>query len=335
MSISMDIPGEFLGLVDLGKVIVRGTILKDAKTGKIVGHLRESKNLIDMVSRIPANPVEMVSGLVQCASSIAANYQLHEQGIKIDFLVDQVKKLAGLAEFTAKVSSVGAIASLATFALCASKFKAIDERLNTIETKVDEIIDRLESLKKDNDKREIRGYLAEIKSSFDYLLPNASQTRIENIQGNLSKGFSGINGYLKDKIYDVPEQLDFNDVIFLYDVLIITAMGEFRGFVILNDIQGAKHILQLRKADLSDLKKSFSHISKSIRLDSDLKNYQLLEKTNQFEELVNNVTACYADFDSQRVIVSEYIDKKGLSLKNYYEEIESDNNSNGIIVVPH
>jgi hypothetical protein len=153
MSIIMNVPEAFSTAYKLGKVVKYGTILKDANTGKIVAHLAESKNLINLASSIQSNPTQIATGLVSSVSSLAANYQLYnqnikldQQSIKIDNLLNQVKSLTGLTHFTAVVSSVGAIASVATFALCAVKFKAIDSRLNTIEKKVDGIIEKLESI---------------------------------------------------------------------------------------------------------------------------------------------------------------------------------------------
>lgn len=350
MSIIVDIPEAFSTAHKLGKVVRYGTVLKDVNTGKIVAHLAESKNLIDLISKIPANPAQMVTGLVNAASSVAANYQLYnqsiqlteqgiqlaEQGKKLSQLAEQVTSLSGLTKFAVGLSGVGAIASVATFALCATKFKAIDNRLNNIETKVDAVLDRLERQERNTEKREVRAYLCEIKSSFDYLIPTASRSKVEEIQRDLSRGFSGINIYLKDKIQSSPKQVDIDDVIFLYNTLTITAMGEFRGFVILNDVQGAKHILHKRKTDLNDLKKSLAHISHAVKADDNkLSNEQLKEKKDQFELLVNNVMACYADFDSQGLIVSEYLDKKKIQLKHYYEDMENDDTQNGIIVVPH
>jgi Holliday junction resolvasome RuvABC endonuclease subunit len=350
MSIIVEIPEAFSTAYKLGKVVRYGTVLKDVNTGKIVAHLAESKNLIDLISKIPTNKVQMVTGLVNAASSVAANHQLYnqsiqlteqgiqlaEQGKKLSQLVEQVTSLSGLTKIAVGLSGVGAIASVATFALCATKFKAIDNRLNNIETKVDAVLDRLELQERNTEKREVRTYLCEIKSSFDYLIPTASRSKVEEIQRDLSRGFSGINIYLKDKIQSSPKQVDIDDVIFLYNTLTITAMGEFRGFVILNDVQGAKHILHKRKTDLNDLKKSLAHISQVIKADDNkLDNEQLKDKKDQFELLVNNVMACYADFDSQGLIVSEYLDKKKIQLKHYYEDMENDDTQNGIIVVPH
>jgi hypothetical protein len=343
MSIIMDVPEAFSTAYKLGKVVKYGTILKDANTGKIVAHLAESKNLINLVSSIPSNPTQIATGLVSSVSSLAANYQLYnqnikldQQSIKIDSLLDQVKNLTGLAQFTAVVSSVGAIASVATFALCAVKFKAIDNRLNTIEKKVDGMIEKLESIQSNNDKREIRTHLTGIKSSFDYLIPSASKSKIEDIQRDLSRGFSGLNIFLKDKIYANPTLIDLDDVNFLYNVLTIAAMGEFRGFIILDDTQGAKHILHQRKSDLRDLKKSLIYISKALCSDENkLTNSQLNDKKEQFKSLVNNVTDCYADFDSQGIIVSEYLDKRKIRLKHYYEDMENEDTNDAIVVIPH
>ena len=335
MSILFEIPEAFSSSYKLGKVIRYGTVLKDAKTGNIVAHLTESKSLIDLVSKATTNPVQMVTGLVDAASSIAANYQLHNQNIKIDFLTDQVTSLAGLTKSALQLSGVGAIASVATFALCATKFKAIDNRLNNIEQKVDLILDRLQSAEKNNEKREVRSYLCEIRSSFDYLIPTASTSRIENIQQNLSRGFTGINSYLQDKIQVSAKNIEIEDVIFLYNTLIITAMGEFRGFVILNDTQGAKHILQKRRNDLSELKKLFIEISKSKRSDSNISIRHLDEYKSQFSTLVNNVTSSYADFDSQLLILNNYIEKGNIPLKKYYENIENNDKDHGLIVMHH
>jgi hypothetical protein len=335
LSILFEIPEAFSSSYKLGKVIRYGTVLKDVKTGNIVAHLTESKSLIDLVSKAPTNPVQMVTGLVDAASSIAANYQLYNQNIKIDFLTEQVTSLAGLTKSALELSGVGAIASVATFALCATKFKAIDNRLNNIEKKIDLILDKLQLTEKNNEKREIRSYLCEIRSSFDYLIPTASASRIENIQQNLSRGFTGINSYLQDKIQVSAKDLEVEDVIFLYNTLTITAMGEFRGFVILNDTQGAKHILQKRRNDLRELKKLFIQISKSKRLDPNISTNQLDEFKSEFTTLVDNVTSCYADFDSQLLIVNEYIDKDNIPLKKYYENIENNDKDYGLIVIPH
>ena len=160
MSIIVDIPEAFSTAYKLGKVVRYGTVLKDVNTGKIVAHLAESKNLIDLISKIPANPAQMVTGLVNAASSVATNYQLYnqsiqlaEQGKQLSQLAEQVTSLAGLTKFAVGLSGVGAIASVATFALCATKFKAIDNRLNNIETKVDAVFDRLERQERNTEKR--------------------------------------------------------------------------------------------------------------------------------------------------------------------------------------
>jgi hypothetical protein len=342
MSIIVDIPEAFSSAYNLGQVVRYGTILKDVNTGQIVAHLAESKNLIDLASAITLNPLQMTTGLVSAASSITANYQLYNQGIQlteqsiqISRLAEQVTSLSGLTQIGVALSGVGAVASVATFALCASKFKAIDNRLNSIERKVDGIIDSLEELKRDTENREVRACLVGIKSSFDYLTPTASSSKIVQIERDLSHGFNGISSYLKNKIHNSPKKIDINDVIFLYNTLMITAMGEFRCSVISNNSQTAKHILHKRRLDFHDLKKSFVYISQAIRADKTLSNKQLESKKQQFELLVNNVMACYADFDSQGLIVSEYLDKRKIQLKHYYEDIESDDSQNGIVVMPH
>ena len=56
MSIIVEIPEAFSKAYKLGKVVRYGTVLKDVNIGRIVAHLAESKNLIDLVSKIPANP---------------------------------------------------------------------------------------------------------------------------------------------------------------------------------------------------------------------------------------------------------------------------------------
>lgn len=330
----MDIPEKLADEVASGKVIRYGAILKDVNTGRIVGHLKESKDLINLVSKVPVNPVQMVSGVVECASSLAANYQIHQQGIKIDYLATQVKNLTGVVKFAATASSISAIASIGTFALCAAKFKAIDDRLRIIEKKTDTIIEGIEAIRTDNEKRELRQYLTQIKGSFDYLLPTSSKTRVENIQGNLSTGFVGIHSFLKYKAAEAPQKLNLDDVMFLYNVLVITAMGELRGFAILDDAQGAKHLLNQRSSDLIGLKDSFLNIANAAN-DSKLPFDQIGKKCVQLENFVTNLIPCYANFDSQRLIVSEYIENQSIGLKKYYEEIEDDEKYSGIRFISH
>ena len=331
MSFLMDVPAQFAVKYGLGEIVRYGSILKDAKTGLIVAHLRETPALVNLISQMPVNPVNMLSGLVQASSSLVANYQLYNQSnqladiaLQVNSLQGQLSTLTGVVKSTVAIGSIGAVASMATFALCAMKFKAIEDRLKLVENQTTEILSKLKEIDSNNDKREVRAYLNKIITSFDYLLsPSISKTTIEIKQHGLTEGFNGLNNYVKYQIDKDSLSIDLSSIQFVYNVMLMAAMGEFRGFVILNDIEGANYLLKKRMSDFICLNKYLTNITQKLLLDKVLTNSELLEKEKQLKPFVTEIVDSCVEFDCQRLIVSEYLMKNRISIKRYYEEIDS------------
>lgn len=340
MSYLMDVPAEFAAKYALGKVVRYGSMLKDAKTGKFVAQLRETPALINLISKMPINPVNMVSSLVNSGSSLVANYQLYNQGkqltdigSKINSLQGQLSLLTGMAKSNVVIGVIGSTASLATFALCAIKFKAIEDRLESIENNTTAILHSLKEMDKHNDERELRTYLSKVTSNFDYLLsPLISKNTIENRQQGLAEGFDGLNYYLKYQIDKNGLLENLNSIRFIYDVMLIAAMGEFRGFIMLNNIEGANYILKKRVERFVFLNKCLANIVDKLLLDETSTNSYLLQKEKELRPFVTGIKDSLVEFDCQRLIVSEYLMKNNISIKKYYEEID-DGNSELIKVV--
>jgi predicted small secreted protein len=350
MSISVDIPKHLLEAFKSGQLQRYGVILKDVKTGQIVGHLRETKNFIDLIGKIPANPIQMVSSLVEAGSGLAANYQLYKQNIKLDSVSNQIdvlsKQIDVLAFQNAKMnellkviglaSGVGAVASLATFAICISGFKAVSGRLDTIERKLDNVIQHLEEIKNDAKNREIRDYLSHIKYNYDYLsTPDISRNAIETSGHQLGLTFTKLNNYLISRFDKYKLNDDFEETYFLFNVMAISIMGELKGFALLDNKRGAEDTLRRRGDELQNFKRKLLVLNKEIALKNSLQCSQLSKTQMQLGLLIKTTHMCYEEVDSQRLVIANHIIKNQLSLKQYYEDIDDGNTGNLIKFISH
>ena len=147
--INFTIPLNYLPRILSGDYIRYGAIVKEASSGKIIGHLKETGMLQNILSQSPTNPLQM-------AEFVSSNMQL----------MQIQKTLEGLQ----LISSIGAVASVANLGVSIAGFAIVINKLNNIEKKVDKLFWQSEKiLKKVNDiglKLDLLK-LSELESAFE------------------------------------------------------------------------------------------------------------------------------------------------------------------------
>jgi hypothetical protein len=148
---NFEIPQQFLGKVLSGEYIRRGAIIKNAVSGEIVGHLKETGNLGAILSSMPSNHA-------QTASFIASNIQL----FKIQDTLNALQM----------ISSIGSTASVLNLGVTIGGFAIVINKLNKIENKVDSVLQT---------NKEIKEILESLNIKSEYLQFAELKTALENI----------------------------------------------------------------------------------------------------------------------------------------------------------
>jgi hypothetical protein len=134
MTIPFDIPGQWMGKVLSGDYIRYGSIIKEAASGKIIGHLQEAGGLGIIQGFVSsANPLSAITGVVNTV-------QLSGISNKINSVMEQMEVL----QLTAQV---GAAASIIGIGVSVVGFKIIIDKINHLESKVDVIAEDIQWIK--------------------------------------------------------------------------------------------------------------------------------------------------------------------------------------------
>ena len=112
-----------------GEYIRMGMIIKEASTGKIVGHLKEVGQLTSTLSNIPlgANPLGILSDAYQ--------------GVQLEQIKQSLETLQ-------LISSVGAVASVATLGVSVAGFAVITKKIKQLDNKLDKVLEKIEVVKR-------------------------------------------------------------------------------------------------------------------------------------------------------------------------------------------
>ena len=128
MAIPFVIPTVFKEQVYSGKMVRHGAILKDAASGQIVAHLQETGSLVETLMNGSIKPFDPVTSV----SSLASNWQLYRQDVKIDQMMDLMLSLGdGLVANTA-LTGLGLGINVAGFAMIKSKLEDISIKLDKL-----------------------------------------------------------------------------------------------------------------------------------------------------------------------------------------------------------
>nr|WP_281721130.1 hypothetical protein [Nitrosomonas nitrosa] len=141
MTIPFEVPAQFMAKVLSGEYVRYGGILKDSVTGQVVGHLKEAGSLGKVLSAIPMNPISAISDVIQ----ISQYAHLSHQNTQI---MQNITQIQSTLERLQLITSVGALASVASLGVSVAGFAFVRKRLKMLESKLDDVLGELSQVKK-------------------------------------------------------------------------------------------------------------------------------------------------------------------------------------------
>jgi hypothetical protein len=139
--IPMTEPSRFMGDIYSGRVVRYGAILKDAVSGQIVGHLKETGLMSSILTDLMCPPLSVALETLNVAGHLATNLQLRGLRKSVD---DIQKTLDGLKLTT----NIAALASVAGLGVSIVGFALINKRLSKIDSKLDDVAGEISAVKK-------------------------------------------------------------------------------------------------------------------------------------------------------------------------------------------
>jgi hypothetical protein len=152
-TIPFDYPAHFLADGLAGNVIRYGAILKDAGTGRIVGHMQESgvaQSLLSMVGSGIPTPLSLATDVINVGSGLYTAVQVGQ-------LKAMMETLQSLQVATLGVSLVGVGVSVAGFLY-------MHKRFNSLDGKIDQLMDTVTTGFESQQKAALRTHMSRTKS---------------------------------------------------------------------------------------------------------------------------------------------------------------------------
>lgn len=146
--IPFDLPSRFLASLATGEIVRYGAILKDAGTGRILGHLQESslaQSLLSQAFASATSPLSLASSVVNTGSSIYTAVQVRQ-------LKAMMETLQALQVATFGVSMVGVGVSVAGFLYMRKRFNSLDDRIGTL---IDAVRDEFRNLEESGFRKQM------------------------------------------------------------------------------------------------------------------------------------------------------------------------------------
>lgn len=152
-AIPFDLPLRFASGVASGDIVRYGAILKDAATGRILGHLQESsvgQSLLSQALSVAPLPVSSATSALNAATGVYTAVQVQQ-------LKSMMATLQALQVATLGVSLVGVGVSVAGFLYMRKRFNSLDDR-------VDKLLDAIKAGFENQEKAGLRLQMSRTKS---------------------------------------------------------------------------------------------------------------------------------------------------------------------------
>ncbi|MGA1932621.1 hypothetical protein ACH5BF_07845 [Arcobacter sp. YIC-464] len=320
------VPLAWRGLLASGKIIRYGAILKDAKTGRIVAHLKETGSFSQIFNNIPfsVDPLNSITNILDTSG------------------LSEIKESLELLEL---ISSVGAISSLANlgisvggFTLVTQKLKSIEKNLNIVVNKVEKVIKIAEKI---DSNLEFLNF-ADVKTASEQLhnaLFASDEKRRRELLIEANSTFRKYKNYYlaiaKDKKLWVDGSLPLDVANILYSRYITCVLGELYSEFLLGDMQSYMYNWQLNYSNVKEIS-SFNKID-VLRIQSD---YNLNnELGNDYSNLKEKIiyTDSILKETSNRIDTmkneADYIIKHNIKPYDYIKELsELEDN---VVIIKH
>ena len=185
--IPFDIPARFEDAYRAGVVIRRGALLKDAASGRILGHLQETGALQGLINLAavarPFNPADTALGIF----GVVQNEQIKN---RLNDMQGMLGTLQAIELATLLSSFVGIGVTVASTAIILGRLKAISNSLGAIEEKIDRLPAELNI-------NNLRGVLIGIETQLERLNEIADRQDpepvVKSVEEKLHEGFNELN----------------------------------------------------------------------------------------------------------------------------------------------
>lgn len=240
--IPFNIPAKFAAQYAAGSIVRIGTLLKDANTGRIVGHLQETGLLQKTVQSLGGFDPTGVTGVLSASQNLVILN-------KINNLQSGLSFLQGLQSASLATSVIGVGVTAASTAI-------ILNRLGQIDNSILNLKDEIRSLGDVAIEREVRNLLADLQTELERLeeLPYAKwpEARAQSSEEKLHRLF---NNVLELTVFISRSSQDtFDAKLFsvLISALALSASAGLKLLMWLGDVEIAKQRIkrQLHKVDL-------------------------------------------------------------------------------------
>lgn len=145
--IPFQIPAQFLSAYAAGEVVRYGAVLKDVGTGQILAHLQEVGGL----GSILQEPLKSLGGL-GIGSAPGTILQAVGSGVN----TAQLAQISNTLETLQIITTVGAVASVATLGVAIVGLAVVNSKLNRLDAKLDRVLDELHRVGKDVERLNFR-----------------------------------------------------------------------------------------------------------------------------------------------------------------------------------
>jgi len=237
--IPMQIPEQFLSRILSGELVRHGTVLKDAVSGQIIGHLKEAGSFGAVMSQLPITPLGFLSESVNLAVNIKQSIQL-----------SKIQQAITALQVTA---NIGAVASVASMGISVAGFAVVMKRLKRVETKLDSVAGDIQSIRKVLDQCNLK-WEAMTSSKLAHaserlILAEESTTRKSDLLIESNSEFSGLRHYfyflLSQLNPSFNADLNIEQVRELLSRYFVAAMGQLHSEFLLNDLDAYRKTLSL------------------------------------------------------------------------------------------
>ncbi len=182
------IPSKFLADVQTGAVEQVGALLKNAATGKIVGHMQETGAMQQIASKVlDLNPVSSFAQIGLDATNTALAVRADR---KLTALTDMVGSVQTMQMVTLASSVAGIGVTVASTLVILNRLKGISEGLNAVSEKID-------ALPKEWRELDLKKTLSDVQTQLERL--EEIETRknakpvVEKVEENLHSAFNRLH----------------------------------------------------------------------------------------------------------------------------------------------
>jgi len=233
-----DVPTHLKPLFDAGRIALRGVILKDVQTGRIVGHLKEAGQLGQVLARLPLNPL---SSAAELANLVAQNQSLAA-----------IQSALGTVQV---LSAVGAVASVANLGVSVVGFAMVLTKLKRMDAKLDQVLNGLDFVKEQIKQANFTLdaiQLSELRAAADSLEKAEGATNPQNrsrLLGDASQLFSKQRHYYfqlleRAALWPHPE-VPVDAIVEAHARYVAVAMGELQAEFLQGDMGAYRRSIQM------------------------------------------------------------------------------------------